>query len=358
MARKQKLAQHIEAAGINARLDEACKRLLGNRIILAWILKSVVDEFKDYDVGEIADMYIEGSPVIAATAVHQDESGITGESIRGEDTVDKTISEGTVTFDIRFRAVVPSNGKVITLILNVEAQNDFYPGYPLVKRGIYYCCRLVSGQHGTEFSDSHYEKLKKVYSIFICINPPKNHENTITKYEIMETNLKGEVREPVENYDMMTAVMMCLGKKAEGKAEKGKIAEEKAVEEQPEGTLKLLTVLLSSELEAGNKMEILEKDFGIPMTGELEKEVTQMCNYSKGVEEKGIRKGLSQGIQQGLSRGIQQGIQEGIQSGTFITLCSLVQDGLIPAQEAAKRMNLSTEEFLKKMKDTAQSIQS
>lgn len=43
--------------------------------------------------------------------------------IRGEDTVDKTITEGTVTFDIRFRAVVPSNGKHISLIINVEAQS-------------------------------------------------------------------------------------------------------------------------------------------------------------------------------------------------------------------------------------------
>ena len=331
MARKQKLAQYIELARINARLDEACKRLLGNRIILAWILKSVVDEFKDYDVSEIAEKYIEGFPAIAVAAVHQDEGGIIGESIRGEDTADKTISEGTVTFDIRFRAIVPRNGKVITLILNVEAQNNFYPGYPLVKRGIYYCCRLVSGQHGTEFSESHYEKLKKVYSIFICINPPKNRENTITKYEIAETNLKGEVREPVEHYDVMTAVMMCLGKTASGKTEKRSAVEEKVVEEQnagdqPKDTLELLTVLLSSDLEAKDKMEILERDFGIPMTGDLEEEVTQMCNYSKGVEEKGI----------------------------FLALSSLVKDGLLIPEEAAKRVNLSTEEFLERMKETAQ----
>ena len=55
----------------------------------------------------------------------------------------------------------------------MEAQNQFYPGYPLIKRGIYYCCRMVSSQYGTVFTSSHYEKIKKVYSIWICTNPPE-----------------------------------------------------------------------------------------------------------------------------------------------------------------------------------------
>ncbi len=83
------------------------------------------------------------------------------------DTEDKSVREGTVTYDIRFRAIVPGSGEIIGLIVNVEAQNDFYPGYPLIKRGIYYCCRMISSQYGREFTDSHYERIKKVYSIFI-----------------------------------------------------------------------------------------------------------------------------------------------------------------------------------------------
>ena len=37
-------------------------------------------------------------------------------------------------------------------MINVEAQNDFYPGYPLVKRGIYDCSRMISPQYGRENS--------------------------------------------------------------------------------------------------------------------------------------------------------------------------------------------------------------
>ena len=112
-----------------------------------------------------------------------------GTIINGMDAEDKSVHEGTVTFDIRLRAIVLSFREPIALIINVEAQDKFYPGYPLIKRGIYYCCRMISSQYGREFTDSHYEKIKKVYSIWICVNPPKNRENTITRYRPVEEHL-------------------------------------------------------------------------------------------------------------------------------------------------------------------------
>lgn len=133
--------------------------------------------------------------------------------IHGTGVEDATLSEGTITYDIRFLATAPVSGELIRLIINIEAQNDFYPGYPLIKRGIYYCSRMISAQYGTEFMDAHYEKIKKVYSIWICMNPPKNRENSITGYVISEKNLIGNVKEKKSNYDLMTAVMICLGKK-------------------------------------------------------------------------------------------------------------------------------------------------
>jgi len=134
-----------------------------------------------------------------------------GTIIRGLDTEDKSVREGTDTYDIRFRAIVPGSGERIGLIVNVEAQNDFYPGYPLIKRGIYYCCRMISSQYGREFTGSHYENIKKVYSIWICIDPPKSRENTITRYRVAEEYLAGGAAEPVRNYDLLSIVMLCLG---------------------------------------------------------------------------------------------------------------------------------------------------
>ena len=45
--------------------------------------------------------------------------------------------EGTVYFDIRFTIVTPGEER-IKLIINIEAQKSYYPGYDLVTRGVYY----------------------------------------------------------------------------------------------------------------------------------------------------------------------------------------------------------------------------
>lgn len=276
------LSQIISTAGQKAAYDNACKRILANKNILAWIMKSCLEEYRDCTIQEIAEKYIEGIPEISETAVHPDESPFFNPMIRGLNTEDASIHEGTITYDIRFYAIAPISAGLIQLIINVEAQNDFYPGYPVVKRNIYYCSRMISAQYGTEFVKSHYEKIKKVYSIFICMNPPVYRKNTINCYSMQEKNMIGNVKEKRENYDLLTAVMICLGEKSDG---------------ADTGILGLLEVLLSSERQAEEKKQILQKDYGIEMTESFEREVSEMCDLSKGVEERGIQKGIQKGIQ-------------------------------------------------------------
>ena len=273
------IAKNIRVIDEKASYDAACKRLLSEKIILAWIMKNCLEEYRDCDVDEIAGKYIEGTPQVGEVAVGPDESSHAS-MIQGAGSQDTSLTEGTVTYDIRFLAIAPVSGELIRLIINIEAQNDFYPGYPLIKRGIYYCSRMISAQYGTEFTKSHYENIKKVYSIWICMNPPKNRENSITRYYIAEENLVGSVKERKADYDLMAAVMICLGR------------------EDDSGTdlLKLLNVLLSTETGSQDKCQILEEDFHIRMTESLESEVSLMCNLSKGVEEKGIEKGRQEGI--------------------------------------------------------------
>ena len=277
------LAKNIAAAGDRANYDAACKRLLANKIILAWIMKSCLEEFRDFAVDEIAEKYIEGSPQIAQMAVNPDEvNDFKGEQIEGSKTEDSMMREGTVTYDIRFYALVPQSKETIKLILNVEAQSDFYPGYPIIKRGLYYCSRMISSQYGVEFMDGHYEKIRKAISIWICADPPKYRENTITRYAVREENIVGDTAEKRENYDLITAVIVCLGN---------------AGDDKYTGILKLLDVLLSSERKPDEKKRILQDDFNIKMTRELESEVLLMCNLSKGIEEKGIKEGILSSIQ-------------------------------------------------------------
>lgn len=280
------LAKNISAVRDKAAYDTACKRLLANKIILAWIMKSCLEEYRDFGVDEIADHYIEGEPLIAGMAVNPDEEACRdGEQIKGARTEDSTIKEGTVTYDIRFYAAVPRSGELLSLIINVEAQNNFYPGYPVIKRGIYYCSRMVSSQYGIEFENAHYEKIKKVYSIWVCADPPRYRENTINRYFIQEEQLVGKAAEKRENYDLLVAVMICLGDSSG---------------DNYTGILKLLDVLLSSERKPEEKKKILQDEFDIMMTKELESEVSKMCNLSDGIEKRGIETGIKTGIKAGI----------------------------------------------------------
>ena len=280
------VAKKIRILDDKAQYDAACKRLLSERIILAWIMKACVEEFRDCEIHEIAAKYIVGTPQVGVVPVDPDESnGTVQGEVAGTGVGDATMTEGTVTYDVRFMAAAPVSGELIRLIINVEAQNNFYPGYPLIKRGIYYCSRMISAQCGTEFVNAHYEKIKKVYSIWICMNPPKNRKNTITRYRIAEDNLVGSVKEQKAYYDLMTAVMVCLG------------AED---DQNYEGLLKLLDVLFSTEVNLKGKQEILEQEFSIGMTQTMESEVSLMCNLSQGIEEKGIQKGKKEERQRGI----------------------------------------------------------
>ena len=195
----------LSTAGEKAAYDNACKKLLSNKIILAWIMKSCLQEYRECAIQEIAEKYIEGDLYVSEIPVYPDEE--TPELIKGLSTEDTTIAEGTVTYDIRFSALIPGTDNRLSLIINVEPQNNYYPGYPIIKRSIYYCCRMVSSQYGTVFTNSHYEKIKKVYNVFICINPPNYRKNTINRYSLKEENMIGNVHEKEENYDLLTNVL-------------------------------------------------------------------------------------------------------------------------------------------------------
>ena len=92
-----------------AAVDASCKRLLADKSILAWILKDCVEEYRNSNIQDIAEKYIESEPQIAEVAVNPDE---TNPSIRGLSNEDATLTEGTVTYDIRFMASAPVSGRV------------------------------------------------------------------------------------------------------------------------------------------------------------------------------------------------------------------------------------------------------
>ena len=248
--------------------------------------------------------------------------------IKGSNNEDSTLTEGTLFYDVRFDAIAPKAEdsaepeKVIRLIINVEAQTKFKPGYPLTKRAIYYCSRMISAQHGPIFTKSEYGKIRKVYSIWICTKPPKNFENTLTRYSIKPEQLIGEAQEETENYDLLSVVIICLGKPDT---------------ENHKGILKFMEVLLSSTRSGSEKKKIFKEEFGIAMSEELEREVLEVCNLSQGVR----------------AEGREEGRIEGIEIGEIRMLVKQVRKGRVTVEEAAEDANMTVEQFKKVMENAS-----
>lgn len=277
--------------------DEACKSVLSERGIMAHILKACTEEFKDCDLQDIAQRYIQGEPSISRIAV---EPEAISPRIESEQTEDKSGTEGTVYYDIRFHAVAPIDGKRIQLIINLEAQNDFNPGYPLLKRAVYYCGRMISSQYGTVFVKSHYEKIQKVYSIWICTMPTKKWEYNISSYQLIEKHLIGHTQAEWSHYDLINIVLVCLGSKSH---------------KQLKGILRLLNMLLLDNISSQEKQKLLEKEFDVTMTPHLEKGVAAMCNLSEGIERRGELRGRKLGEEVGEKRGELRGRKIGEKIG-------------------------------------------
>ena len=70
------IAKNIRVADEKACYDAACKRLLSEKIILAWIMKNCLEEYRDCDVDEIAEKYIEGIPQVDRKSTRLNSSHI------------------------------------------------------------------------------------------------------------------------------------------------------------------------------------------------------------------------------------------------------------------------------------------
>ena len=301
------MKEHTEAASMITHYDDKkaydmyCKKLLSNKQILAYVMKGCIPEFADIPLKDIPS-YIEMSSInntAACTYIDDKQIEVTDESIPGSQ----------IKYDIQFEAALPCKHKAegseekrssdkekLCLIINLESQAKDNPGYPLIKRALYYSSRLVAKQKNAElgFANSKYGEIKKVYSIWICIGHAKQKNDVINSYTIQESCHTRIWHAPRNHFDIMTAVMVYPQVEAFQKGKEDREAQ-KPVKTFEQKLLELLKVLFIKDFSMGKKKERLEKEYGIMMKRETESEVMEMCNFSDFIEERGIKKGLEQG---------------------------------------------------------------
>ena len=265
-------------APVDAAYDAACKRMLSEKVVLSRILHEWVDGFDSVTPEEIERTCFEGDPRIGEEPVERDEHA-SYERVRQLNVEDSTVGEGENSFDVRFAARNPGAdadaGEVLLVEVDVEAQNKFDPGYPLTKRGVYYAGRMLSMQGSDVVANSHYERLRKVISVWVCVNVPEDKTKTVTRFSLEQENLEGGAVFKRGSYDLVDVIVVCLGEEAES----------------AQGTLGLLGTLFARNMSVSDKLARLRDEFGIALTREQEGLVEDMCNLSVGVREAGRKEG-------------------------------------------------------------------
>lgn len=273
------LKSAVMATDRDAQYDNSAKRLIAHKIILARILVKTVEEFKGMDPLEVAAL-IEGLPYISAVPV---ELGLTnavhfqnGQRLVGFNTENQELNEGLVRFDIVF--YVRMKDGLSQIIINVEAQKDEPGEYEILNRAVFYVSRLISSQKERDFENSSYDDIKCVYSIWICMNM---EENTMGHIHLTKEDLIGSY-EWKGNLDLLNIIMIGLAKELPEHDETYELH-------------RLLGALLSRELTVDEKLDIIGKEYDIPLEENFRKDMSTMCNLSQGVKEEGIAIGRAEG---------------------------------------------------------------
>lgn len=273
------LKSAVMATDRDAQYDNSAKRLIAHKIILARILVKTVEEFKGMDPLEVAAL-IEGLPYISTVPV---EPGLTnavhfqnGQRLVGFNTENQELNEGLVRFDIVF--YVRMKDGLSQIIINVEAQKDEPGEYEILNRAVFYVSRLISSQKERDFENSSYDDIKCVYSIWICMNM---EENTMSHIHLTKEDLIGSY-EWKGNLDLLNIIMIGLAKELPEHDETYELH-------------RLLGALLSRELTVDEKLDIIGKEYDIPLEENFRKDMSTMCNLSQGVKEEGIAIGRAEG---------------------------------------------------------------
>ena len=302
------IKKSISATDKDAQYDEKAKNLLGHKIILAHILVKTIDEFKGMNPKDVVQ-YIEGEPYISRVPIDAGSTNVEKEQNRekviGLNTENIELNEGMVRYDIIF--YVRMKDGLSQVIVNIEAQKAEPSAYDIINRAVFYVSRMISSQKGREFVNSNYNDIKRVYSIWICMNMSQNCMNYIhfTQESVVGTyQWKGDI-------DLANIVLIGLAEDLPEKEERYELH-------------RLLGALLSAKLNVDEKFDIIGNEFDIPLESNIRKDVNDMCNLSQGIKEQAYAEGTENGIVKGVAIGKREGIAE--------TIIKMYRKGYEPAQ--------------------------
>ena len=243
-------------------IDQKFKSIIHRATILSWVLRSCVDELKDKSIDEIK----QGLDI-----------GADGFSVKGSETEQFSDENGPVRMDNIFDVDFIGSDERLSVIVNIEAQNNASPGYPIGKRAEYYISRLVSNQKGLYFKDSQYGDLRKTYSIWFMMDPHRENRKTIVRYR-MRPEVIGNPK-VVEELDTFNIIFINLGGEYNDN-----IPDE----------LLFMSTLFSNDLSENERRTILSDKYKIPPNEYPKEELIGLGTLYEDTKNRYLREGKVQ----------------------------------------------------------------
>lgn len=290
-------------------LDAGCKALLGCTAVAAFIVKNCIPEFHDMSLEEIQEyiIYKKAKSQITPEELAEIQASNTSpveigchivddlpDKLNEKNVESKSTNEGTIYYDVLFDIGMPGGESPPSrVIVDIEAQNHFNPGYSMLKRGSFYCSRMISAQKETVFRNSDYNKLQKVYSIWLCIAPDEKIRGVCNTYSMRETCLAKEHHFPKKQYDNFCIIIACLQDK-----------------QSANNMVRFFSSVFDNDMPVEAKLD-LARECGLQVTADVREGLNQMCNYSDFVEQQGIVKGRAEGYVESLSASVANLVRSG-----------------------------------------------
>ncbi|WP_406039473.1 hypothetical protein [Succinimonas sp.] len=361
------------------RCDAAAKQVLSNKDILAIILREVVPEFKNCDKDFIKRECLKDGVRVDLTPPDGDDAT---DTIVGLNTDEVLLLEGRKSYDLLFEVLVPeenvkrpgrkkrkgarnaaASGKEaasssdepekVVLIVHLEIQQNTSPGYSLEKRAIFYNSLLMVKQQ-LLVKNFSYKKMRKVYSVWVCLNPKNETQNCIysLKYGpcgVSQRTYKKKKRIYVDesekrlkkiteknDYDMSEIIFIHVPNYFPD-------------DEKP--VIKMLGTLFSRQKTVAERKKILENEFGVAMTKNLGEGIDTMCNIGEALfkegEAKGKAKGKAEGIKIGEKKGEKRGEKKGIVKTLLRAIVSNVKHYGVTNEQAMANLGIPENEYEK-----------
>ena len=138
--------------------------------------------------------------------------------------------------------------------------------------------RLVSSQKERDFEGTGYDDIKRVFSIWICMNMSRSSMNYV---HLTNDGLLGDY-DWGGKIDLLNIVLIGLTNELSEHDDKYELH-------------RLLSAILSMELSVKEKLGIMENEYHIPLDDKIRKDVSDVCNLSQGIREKGRAEGRAEG---------------------------------------------------------------